>query len=64
MRTVEDVLKPTPVACAADRSKAVIWVSFLLHKNFRFSVLCSLLLLWSFYLFYCINIMGVGYNFI
>ena len=35
-----------PVACAADRSKAVIWVWFLLHKNVRFSALCSLLLLW------------------
>ena len=28
-----------------DSSKAVIWVCFLLHKNLRFSALCSLLLL-------------------
>ena len=35
-----------PVACATDRSKAVIWVCFLLHKNAGNSALCSLLLLW------------------
>ena len=34
-----------PVACATDRSKAVIWVWFLLHKNVGNSALCSLLLL-------------------
>ena len=30
-------LKP-PVACATERSKAVIWVLFLLHKNVRIYV--------------------------
>ena len=28
-----------PVACTADRFKAVIWVWFLHHKNVRFSAL-------------------------
>ena len=34
------------VACATDRSKAVILVWFLLNKNAGNSALCRLLLLW------------------
>ena len=31
----------SPVACAADHSKAVIWVWFLLHKNVSFMLSVS-----------------------
>ena len=52
------------VACAADRSKAVILVYFLLHKNVRFQLCVVCFCCGSFNLFYCINLLVVGYNFI